>query len=223
MPDTILEKMDAEEAKLRFEADRQKMVDDQLRRRGISDERVLRAFEVVRRELFVPEEYVARAYDDCPQPIGFGQTISQPYVVALSLQELDLRAEHRVLDVGCGSGYQAALLGLLVREVYGVERIAELAERARGALAAAGVRNVMVKTGDGVEGWAEHGPYDRIVCGAAAEDVPAAWVDQLADGGRMVAPLGWEGSQELVAVDKKGGKLTRRGLCAVRFVPLIGN
>ena len=201
---------------------RRKMVEQQLRRRGIGDERILSAFAEVPRERFVPPARRAEAYADRPLPIGWDQTISQPFVAALMVQELRPCPEHRVLDVGAGSGYQTAILAGLVEHVYAVERLAELAERAAGVLAGLNVANATVCTADGSLGLPEAAPFDGIICGAAAPDVPACWVDQLADGGRIVAPTGGRQSQTLVVLEKQGGRLQRRELCNVRFVKLIG-
>lgn len=201
---------------------RRRMVEQHLRARNIHDERVLAAFEAVPRERFVPPRSVGEAYEDHPLPIGDGQTISQPYVVALMVQELAVRPEHRVLDVGVGSGYQTAILAKLARWVYGVERIDALAQRARRVLGELGIANVSIEVGDGSVGWPAEAPFDRIICGAACPDVPESWTDQLADGGRVVAPVGGEHVQTLVVVEKHPGRLCRRELCDVRFVKLIG-
>jgi protein-L-isoaspartate(D-aspartate) O-methyltransferase len=198
------------------------MVNGQLRSRGIRDQRVLEAMAEIPRERFVGPTHQHEAYADHPVPIAAGQTISQPYVVALMTQELDVRSHHRVLDVGAGSGYQTAILARLAGEVFAIERIAELTRSASAVLATLGVDNVTLTTGDGTLGWPEHAPYDRILCGAAAPEVPPAWADQLAEGGRIVTPVGGHDWQMLVAVDKRGGKTTRRDLCGVRFVRLIG-
>ena len=203
-------------------AQRRRMVERQLRGRGISDEVVLDAFHAVPRERFVPIGQYAHAYADRPLPIGQGQTISQPFVVALMLQELGVRANHRVLDVGAGSGYQTALLAHMVQWVYAVERIDELARRAGSILAGLGVANVTLETSDGTLGWPAHAPYDGIICGAAAPDVPDAWLGQLAEGGRIVVPTGGASVQTLLVVENRGGKLYRRKLIDVRFVKLIG-
>jgi len=198
------------------------MVRRQLRSRGITHAGLLEAFADIPRERFMPAERSTEAYADHPVPIGHGQTISQPFVVALMIQELDPQPEHSVLDVGAGSGYQTALLARLVRHVYAIERIDELARQAMSTLALLNVTNVSLRTGDGTVGWPEHAPFDRIICGAGAPDVPPAWIEQLVDGGRIVMPVGGLDSQTLVAVDKSRGKVLRRDICDVRFVKLIG-
>lgn len=198
------------------------MVADQLRARGISDERVLAVMSEMPREKFITQAHRHEAYEDRPVPIGSGQTISQPYVVALMSQELAVGPGHRVLDIGAGSGYQTAILARLGREVFAVERIEKLAERAKAALDELGIGNVRLTTGDGTLGWAEFAPFDRIICGAAGPDVPEAWLEQLAEGGRIVMPVGGPEVQTLIALDKHAGQITRRQLCGVRFVRLIG-
>ncbi len=200
----------------------QAMIADQLQARRITAPSVLKAFQAIDRLLFVPPEYALEAYCDCPLPIGYGQTISQPYIVALTLQELDPQPGQRVLDVGVGSGYQTALLSCMCGEVFGVERIEQLARVATETIDKLEISNVHIQVGDGSLGWPEHAPFDRIVCGAAAPDVPKAWLEQLADGGRIVMPLGNRDTQTLIRMDKIGSKLTRREICGVRFVPLIG-
>jgi len=198
------------------------MIQHDLRARGIHNEAVLAAFQDIPRERFVPGTRARDAYGDHPLPIGFDQTISQPYVVALMCQELDAKAHHRVLDVGAGSGYQAAILSRLAGWVYAIERIDALTERARTALEQTGAENVTLRTGDGSLGWPAEAPFDRIICGAAAPELPQSWIDQLADGGRIIAPVGGQGVQGLVRVDKHGDRVERRALCDVRFVKLIG-
>jgi protein-L-isoaspartate(D-aspartate) O-methyltransferase len=196
---------------------------DQLRARGIRDERVLGALRHVRREAFAPVDVRARAYDDEPLPIGHGQTMSQPYVVALMTELLGLEGNERVLEIGTGSGYQAAVLAELAREVYSVEIIPELAATARLRLTGEGYRNVHVKQGDGALGWRDYGPYDAIVVTAAAPSVPRALVDQLQEGGVLVMPLGEpDGRQVLVRGVKRGIKLHTREITEVRFVPMTG-
>ncbi len=202
--------------------ERLNMVRTQLRPRGICHEALLAALSDLPRELFVPPSQAHAAYEDRPLAIGLGQTISQPYVVALMIQELDPQPTDRVLDVGAGSGYQTALLARLCRHVYAVERIEELAQRAAGVLAALGVGNVSFSTRDGSLGWAEQAPFDRIICGAGTPEVPRAWIDQLVDGGRIVAPVGGSEVQTLVVLDRLRQDVRRRELCPVRFVRLIG-
>jgi protein-L-isoaspartate(D-aspartate) O-methyltransferase len=201
---------------------RRRMVDEQLRERGIADERVLAAMERVPRELFVPEAYRARAYDDAALPIGEGQTISQPYMVARICEALALHGGERVLDVGTGSGYQAAVLVELAGEVHTIERLASLAERARAALAAAGYERVQVHVGDGTLGLPEHAPFAAIAVAAAAPEVPPSLYAQLERGGRLVVPVGGRAGQELQLVVRspEGPAVLRSVPC--RFVPLVG-
>ena len=193
-----------------------------LRRRGISDQRVLRAMDAVPREDFVLPEFFGEAYADQAMPIACGQTISQPYVVAYMTEQLDVQREHRVLEVGAGSGYQAAILSQLAGRVYTVERYRTLAERARATLARLSYDNVTVIVGDGFKGIPEHAPYDRIIVTAAAEAVPEALTAQLAEGGIMVLPLGPHGgTQRLVKMTIGKDGLSRTDLIRVRFVPLL--
>ena len=198
------------------------MVQTQMRQRDIRDERVLAALEEVPRELFVPADRRHLAFEDCPLPIGGGQTISQPYIVALMVQELRVQSGHRVLDVGAGSGYQAAILSRLAGHVYAIERLPDLAERARSLLGELGADNVTIRVGDGTLGWPEEAPFDGIICGAAAPDIPPAWIEQLTEGGRIVAPVGGADSQNLLTVENIQGELHRHYVCGVRFVKLIG-
>jgi protein-L-isoaspartate(D-aspartate) O-methyltransferase len=204
-------------------AARERMVERQLRRRGVSDERVLGAMGRVQRELFVPESLQAYAYSDDALPIGERQTISQPFVVATICSLLALRGHERVLDVGTGSGYQAAVLAELASEVVTIERIAALADVARVALAHAGYANVDVRVGDGSLGVPERGPFDGIAVAAAAPDIPHALYDQLAEGGRLVVPRGTRRHQELVLVVRTGQGPVERTALPVRFVPLVGD
>ena len=193
-----------------------------LRRRGISDQAVLRAMDEVPREHFVPNAYYDQAYADQALPIACGQTISQPYVVAYMTEQLAVRPEHRVLEIGTGSGYQAAVLSRLAREVVTVERYRTLADVARERLRLLGMNNVDVVVGDGFAGAPERAPYDRILVTAAAEEIPQALVDQLAEGGIMVLPLGpHRGPQQIVKLTKGPDGLSREDLIAVRFVPLL--
>jgi protein-L-isoaspartate(D-aspartate) O-methyltransferase len=198
------------------------MVERQLRGRDISDERVLDAMERVPRELFVPDDLRDRAFDDAALPIGAGQTISQPYMVARIAEELGLDGDERALDVGTGSGYQAAVLAELADEVHTIERIPELAEQARANLAAAGYDNVTVHVGDGSRGLPENAPYDAIAVAAAAPSFPQALYDQLTLGGRLVVPVGGRRGQRLQVIVRspEGPAVVRSVPC--RFVPLVG-
>jgi protein-L-isoaspartate(D-aspartate) O-methyltransferase len=197
------------------------MVRTQLEPRGIRDPRVLEAMRTIDRRKFVPAQASGLAYDDRPLGIGEGQTISQPYMVAAMTEALDLEGREKVLEIGTGSGYQTAILAALAGQVYTVEFHASLLERARTVLDSLGVANVHYRTGNGRSGWPEAGPFDRILCAAAAEAVPQAWIDQLADPGVLLLPVGgWEG-QVLVKVTKRGGRLTQHQFCPCRFVPLV--
>jgi protein-L-isoaspartate(D-aspartate) O-methyltransferase len=193
-----------------------------LQRKGIRDLAVLRAVRLVPRHLFVPESIRHRAYDDAALPIGSSQTISQPWVQARYLELLSLTGRERVLEIGTGSGYQTALLAMLCDAVFSVERITGLAQRAREALAAAGIRNVTVLVGDGTLGWRPLGPYDAILVAAASPEIPAPLVEQLAPGGRMVIPLGDRANQTLTLVRREGDQLRTTTVADVRFVPLLG-
>lgn len=198
------------------------MVQHQLRARGIDDGRVLDLMAEIPREAFMPPERRHTAYCDGAQPIGLGQTISQPYVVALMTQALNVRPDHRVLEIGTGSGYQTAILARLADHVYSIERLEDLTARARKVLRRLQVDNVTLHVGDGTLGWDRHAPFDRVLCGAGSPDVPPDWIDQLADGGRIVLPVGSRQHQQLIQVDKRGDRIERSSLCEVRFVPLIG-
>ncbi len=198
------------------------MVGEQLRGRGLRDWRVLSAMAKVPREEFIAAEYASEAYGDFPIPIGAGQTVSQPYIVASMLEKLEVRQRDRVLEVGAGTGYEAALLGELAAEVWTIERHAELAEQARAILAKLGYVNVHVVHGDGSRGLPEQALFDRIVVAAAAPQVPDALVAQLADGGKLILPVGNRYEQQLQIVRKIGDRVsvTTAELC--RFVPLLG-
>jgi protein-L-isoaspartate(D-aspartate) O-methyltransferase len=198
------------------------MVDRHIRARGVRDPRVLDAMRAVPREAFVPPEFVDAAYDDRPLPIGAGQTISQPYIVAMMAEALELGPADRVLEVGTGSGYAAAVLARIVKQVYTIERLAELADPARERLAQQGYANVVVRCGDGTLGWREHAPFDAISVAAAGAEIPRALLAQLAVGGRLVMPVGAGRVQELVGLTRLDETEYRReSLDAVQFVPLI--
>ena len=203
---------------------RHEMVESQLVRRGISDPRVLEAFRSVARELFVPRSLAHLAYDDAPVAIGEGQTISQPYIVALIAEALHIASDERVLEIGTGSGYAAAIFSRLAAHVFTIERLERLASAARTRLEALGCYNVTVRHGDGTLGWPEHAPFDAIAVAAGGPSVPAALLDQLAPGGRLVIPVGaTQSSQELVRVTRKARTtFHEETLGPVRFVPLIG-
>ncbi|HEX8490761.1 MAG TPA: protein-L-isoaspartate(D-aspartate) O-methyltransferase [Chthoniobacterales bacterium] len=196
------------------------MVERQLRQRGIDDPRTLRAMTKVPREKFVPKEFINKAYDDRPLPIGYNQTISQPFIVGFMTQQLQPKATDRVLEIGTGSGYQAAVLGELVAEVYTIEIVRPLAQQAEALLRELGYKNVHVKAGDGYKGWPEHAPFDSIIVTAAPDHVPQPLVDQLKEGGRLIIPVGTNPAQRLYTYEKRGGALKETAVMPVRFVPL---
>jgi len=204
------------------EKERLRMVETQIAARGVRDERVLSAMREVPRHLFVPESYQTAAYNDSPLPIGKGQTISQPYIVAVMTELLRLMPTDKVLEIGSGSGYQAAILGKLAQMVVTVERIPEVAEIARANLARVGITNVTVATGNGTIGYPEGAPFDGILITAATPSVPAPLIDQMAEGGRLVAPVGSRDLQELVRLTRQGERITRELFGGVVFVPLLG-
>ncbi|MBI4833650.1 MAG: protein-L-isoaspartate(D-aspartate) O-methyltransferase [Planctomycetes bacterium] len=198
------------------------MVEEQLVSRDITDQRVIDAFRHVPRHLFITEKHLDSAYDDRPLPIGCGQTISQPYMVAYMLQELFLKGKEKVLEIGTGSGYQTALLAELVREVYTIERLSGLAVGAERILKTFGFSNITFKISDGSIGWKEKSPFDRIIVSAGAPDIPHSLIDQLADKGIMVVPVGDEFSQKLFRVNKNGSEIRAENLTGCVFVKLIG-
>lgn len=210
--------------KINFKKLRNKMVEEQLIKRGIEDELVLKAFRKVEREKFVPDKNKKYAYEDGAQLIAAGQTISQPYIVAVMLEALEIKESDKVLEIGTGSGYAAALLAEIAAEVYTIERIEELALTARKVLSNLDYQNVKVKLGDGSLGWEENAPYDSILVSAAAPYVPEKLVEQLATGGKIVLPVGKRNKvQQLKQLTKKfNGKIKEKELEYVRFVPLIG-
>jgi protein-L-isoaspartate(D-aspartate) O-methyltransferase len=201
---------------------RERMVRGQIRARGIKDEKVLSTMARVPRHLFVPETYQYLAYTDGPLPIGKGQTISQPYIVALMTEALNLSADDRVLEVGTGSGYQAAILAEIVREVYSIEIIPELGHKARERLEEMGYNNIQVRIGDGYLGWPEKAPFDAIMVTAAADEIPRPLTDQLKPGGRLCIPVGGIADvQSLLLITKKEKGLHQQNMIPVRFVPLV--
>ena len=203
-----------------FELNRQEMVKTQLETRGITDAKVLKAMRKVKRHLFVPTHQLISAYNDSPLPIGYGQTISQPYIVAYMTQAARLFPDDRVLEIGTGSGYQAAVLAEIVKEVYTIEILKPLADTARARLEEMGYRNIKVKHGDGYKGWKEYAPYDAIIVTAAPDEVPEELVRQLKIGGRMVVPIG-SFFQELYLITKTESGIKQELLLPVVFVPMI--
>ncbi len=204
----------------RFAQERLVMVQEQIAARGVLDARVLEAMRKVERHRFVPEPMTAFAYEDRPLPIGEDQTISQPYIVAFMTEALGLQGDEKVLEIGTGSGYQAAVLSGLVKEVYTIEIVPTLAARAKETLASLGYSNIHVKQGDGFLGWPAHAPFDRIIVTAAVGEIPPPLVEQLKEGGILVAPEG-DWYQELVILTKEKGKIKKTRTIAVRFVPLV--
>ena len=205
-----------------FAVQRQRMVERQLVRRGINDQRVLAAMAKVPREEFVAPDSRAASYEDGPLPIGYAQTISQPYMVAFMTEQLRLKPSDRVLEVGTGSGYQAAILAELVSEIYSIEIVEPLAKNAEATLQRLGYKNVHLKIGDGYKGWPETTPFDAIIVTCAPDKVPQALVDQLKDDGRMVIPVGDRFAQQLYLLEKKNGQLKQSATLPVRFVPMAG-
>jgi protein-L-isoaspartate(D-aspartate) O-methyltransferase len=198
------------------------MVKEQIEVRGVSDRRVLKAMEKVPRHLFVPEALLDQAYDDSPLTIGHKQTISQPYTVAFMTEALELKGGERVLEVGTGSGYQCAVLAELAREVFSIERIPELAELARLRLKEMGYKNVHIVVGDGTLGLKDHAPFDAIIVTASGPELPATFIEQLAEGGRLVIPVGERSSQNMYRVRKQRGEVVKDYLGPFRFVELVG-
>ncbi|HEV8121273.1 MAG TPA: protein-L-isoaspartate(D-aspartate) O-methyltransferase, partial [Candidatus Polarisedimenticolia bacterium] len=203
------------------QGDRMRMVQEQIERRGVSDPLVLEAMRCVPRHLFVPPDLRDRAYDDKPLPIGSGQTISQPFIVAYMTEAARVRQGDRVLEIGAGSGYQAAVLATIGARVFSLEILPEVADATRAALQAARIAGVEVRTGDGYHGWPEEAPFDAILVTAAPETTPEPLVGQLAEGGRLIVPVG-AGSQELLRLTRTASGLLRESLLPVRFVPMTG-
>lgn len=205
-----------------FATERQAMVKAQIEAREVRDARVLSAMREVPRHEFVPAELRVHAYEDQPLPIGYDQTISQPYIVAFMTEQLALKPKERVLEIGTGSGYQAAVLSKLVAEVFTIEIVDALAKQATTDLARLGFKNVRVRAGDGYQGWPEAAPFDAIIVTCAPDHVPEPLVSQLKEGGRMIIPVGEFGSQQLYVLEKRRGKIEQRAVLPVRFVPMTG-
>ena len=205
-----------------FAAERQKMVEQQLRPRGIRDERVIVAMAKVPREEFLPENFRNQAYADSALPIGHDQTISQPFIVAVMTEQLRLEPNDRVLEIGTGSGYQAAVLAELVKDVYTIEIVEPLAKEASARFARLGYNNAHAKVGDGYQGWPEVAPFDAIIVTCAPDKVPSPLTQQLKDGGRMIIPVGAGIDQQLYLLEKKNGELAQTAILPVRFVPMVG-
>lgn len=201
---------------------RERMIKEQLLPRGITDTCVLDTFSKVERHKFVPNNLQKIAYSDHPLPVGSGQTISQPFMVALMTERLALTKDDRVLEIGTGSGYQAAILAELAKEVYSIERYDPLAQKAKETLEELGYKNIKVKVDDGTLGWKECAPFDRIIVTAGAPHIPDSLVSQLKEGGKMVIPVGSNFSQVLTLVEKKNGKIETYDICGCVFVPLVG-
>lgn len=205
----------------RFEVARKKMVEDQIAARGIRNGDVLRAMEMVPRHLFVPAEYQSDAYNDYPLPIGYNQTISQPYIVALMTEAVRPDRNKKVLEIGTGSGYQAAIIAQIVKEVYTIEIVPELAKESAQRLKKLGYSNIICRHGDGFNGWKEQAPFDIIIVTAAPESIPGPLIEQLAEGGRLIIPVGKQsGIQELRLLTRKNGKTESKRITFVKFVPL---
>ncbi len=204
------------------ESARRQMIEDQLRRRGIRDELVLRVMSEIPRERFVPEDLARSAYEDRALEIGLGQTISQPYIVAYMTERLQIRPTHRVLEIGTGSGYQTAVLASLCETVYSVECLAELSEKTQVTLRQLGLNNVAYAIRDGTLGWPEQAPYQRIIVTAGAPDIPAPLLDQVQVGGKMILPIGNYKEQQLVLIERKNNRFVEFPLIGCRFVRLIG-
>jgi len=208
----------------RFRQNRLNMVDFQIKKRGVKDKKVLDAMRTIPRHKFVPKKYINAAYADRPLPIGMGQTISQPYIVALMTEQITLKSDHKVLEIGTGSGYQAAILAKICKEVYTIEIIPSLGDEAKHRLEELKYENILVKIGDGYYGWEEHAPFDAIIVTAAATHIPPPLIQQLKAGGKMIIPLGGVFQvQRLMVVSKKSDeKIISRNILPVRFVPLTG-
>jgi protein-L-isoaspartate(D-aspartate) O-methyltransferase len=212
----------AEISRREFAVERERMVKEQVAMRGVTNERVLTAVRKVPRDQFVPEVVRNLAYTDQPLPIGHDQTISQPFIVAFMTEKLKLQPTDRVLEIGTGSGYQAAILAELAAQVYTIEIVAPLGERAKATLQRLDYKNVHVKVGDGYQGWPEEAPFDAVIVTCAPEHVPRPLIDQTREGGRVIIPVGAAGNQQLYLLEKREGRLRQRAVLPVRFVPMTG-
>lgn len=201
---------------------RENMVNSQIKARGINDEKILQSMRKIPRHLFVPEQQRTYSYEDFPLPIGEGQTISQPHIVALMTEMLQLQENNKVLEIGTGSGYQTAILSKIAKEVYTVEKIEHLGLKAEKLFEELGYKNIKVKIGDGTEGWNEYAPYDGIIVTAGSPQIPKPLIEQLSENGRIVIPIGDAFSQDLIVAQKIKGKLIKKIVCGCVFVPLIG-
>lgn len=204
-----------------YETERDRMVRKQIVARGITDPQVISAMKKVKRHMFVPGEYASHAYMDSPLPIGYGQTISQPYIVAYMTEILNLKPDDKVLEIGTGSGYQAAVLAEICKIVYTIEIVPQLAKRAESILKSSGYENIVIRAGDGYKGWPKYAPFDAIIVTCSPTHIPEPLKEQLSEGGRMIIPVGEKYVQELVYLVKKNGKLHRRDVLPVLFVPMI--
>lgn len=216
---TILFSCDSTES--RFEKMRLKMVEEQIKSRDIIDKTVISAMGEVKRHKFVPEDLIDKAYEDYPLPIGYEQTISQPYIVAFMTEKLKLNNQSRVLEIGTGSGYQAAILSRICKEVYTIEIVSQLSEKAQKTIKSEGYDNIYFKIGDGYQGWPEKAFFDAIIVTCAPENIPPALVEQLAEGGSMIIPVGRSYVQQLVLIRKADGKMKEQSVLPVRFVPMV--
>ena len=205
-----------------YAGQRRKMVEEQILGRGIKDLSVMEVLSRVPRHLFVNSSLQHRAYGDCPLPIGENQTISQPYIVALMTQALDLKGEERVLEIGTGSGYQTAILAELAAQIFTIERIKPLVKKTKELLEGLKYKNIVFKTFDGTYGWRDQSPFDAILISAATPSIPKSLIEQLADKGRLVAPVGERESQDLIVLNKNGNRVVERKIGSCKFVPLIG-
>ncbi|MFH0912981.1 MAG: protein-L-isoaspartate(D-aspartate) O-methyltransferase [Candidatus Omnitrophota bacterium] len=205
-----------------YEILRKRMVEEQLIPRGIKNPQVLAAFLKVERHRFIPQDLRSNAYADFPVPIGDGQTISQPYIVSLMTEHLDISGQDKVLEIGAGSGYQTAILAELAKEVYSIERFTALGKKAEIILNESGYKNIKIKIDDGTLGWPEFAPFDKIIITAASPKIPLPLTEQLKENGKLILPLGESSSQVLTLIEKKKGKLESRDICGCVFVPLVG-